>query len=159
MIHLPRFDALLWLMAISLIANGCAQAEKSQLPPTVSVKGTVKIDGLPLANAAVQFHPEGTTAGVGSGGYTDQHGNFELITVSGGSEITKGAPVGKYKVTVSKFMKPDGTDFPLDSKEPPGLTGAVETVPMIYSDPQWTTLDAQVPPAGGVIHLVLNTPR
>lgn len=150
---------MLWITAVTLAANGCTKAEKSKLPPTVSVTGTIKIDGLPLANAAVQFHPDGSTDGIGSGGYTDKDGNFELITVSDGSEITKGAPAGKYKVTVSRFVKPDGTDFPLDAEEPPGLSGAIDTVPMLYSDPQWTTLDAQIPPEGGVIHLVLNTPR
>jgi hypothetical protein len=68
-----------------------------------------------------------------------------------------GAPVGSYKVVISKLKRKDGSDFPLDSPEGPMDAGADESLPPIYSDPEKTTLTADVPAGGGTVDFPLKS--
>jgi hypothetical protein len=75
------------------------------------VSGTVTAKKLPLKAGQVTFHPVGKTEGSGgtgfSGGTIDATGKYDIFT--GG---TKGAPLGKYKVTVNPAMMPSTSGAP-----------------------------------------------
>jgi hypothetical protein len=113
----------------------------------------VTLDDKPLANATLQFVPDGSTIGTGSGGATDAEGKYTLRTAHSGV----GAPVGQYRVIISKFKRPDGSDFPLDSPEGPMDAGADESLPPQYSDAVQTKLTATVPDGGGTIDFPLRS--
>jgi hypothetical protein len=99
---------LLAIGAMLIATVGCG----SDHPPVEVVTGTVMYNGAPLAEATVSFHPDaqnalGTASRVSSG-ETDAQGVFRLTTnfVDGGSIVPlDGAPVGTYKVTVTKLKK------------------------------------------------------
>jgi len=87
---------------------------------SVSVEGTVTLDGQPLAEATVQFISEtGTTAGA----VTDKNGRYVLTYVEG----KRGVPPGKYKVRIStargESETPDGKPIP----------AVPERIPMQYN--------------------------
>lgn len=137
---------------------GCAGSSGPVLPKTVPVKGVVTLDGKPLTNAMIVFIPTGSTTGIGSSGYTDKDGKFELQTASG-SVKTPGAPPGDYRVVANKFKNPDGTEFPADSKEGPATSRATETLPMHISDYIQGGTRATVPAAGGEVPIAfVSTP-
>lgn len=61
------------------------------------VRGQVQLDGRPLADAQVVFHPAlGAPAISKPFAQTDSQGNFSLTTVQSGD----GAPAGEYAITV-----------------------------------------------------------
>jgi hypothetical protein len=78
--------------------------------PTVSVTGTVTHKGEPLEGASVMFGRGGRdiTKGEIAIGKTDADGRFSLSTYVGPQEELKGAVVGKYDVTISKYIIPHG---------------------------------------------------
>ena len=71
--------------------TGCVGDNGPQLG---TVTGFVKLDGEPLENASVSFHPG---AGRGSFGKTDANGNYELRYT--GSQM--GATLGNHQVTIT----------------------------------------------------------
>jgi hypothetical protein len=77
------------LVALALLV-GCGKRTK-----TVPVSGIVKIDGVPLKDARVTFHP--IDGGKMAFGNTDAEGRFTLTT----SNSNDGAVPGQYRVTVS----------------------------------------------------------
>jgi hypothetical protein len=135
-----------------LFVVGCEGRDPS-LPALVPVTGTVTIDGQPATNTTVQFIPTGSAAATSSGGATDSSGKYQLRTAHNG----EGAPVGEYRVVISKLKRKDGSDFPLDSPEGPMDAGADESLPPQYSDPQKTKLTAKVPSGGGTIDFPLKS--
>lgn len=137
---------------------GCSGSSGPVLPKTVPVSGIVTLDGKPLSNAMVVFIPTGSTGGIGSSGYTDKEGKFELQTASG-SVKTPGAPPGTYRVVANKFKNPDGTEYPADGKEGPATSGATETLPMHISDYIQGGTPATIPPTGGELPIAfVSTP-
>jgi hypothetical protein len=139
------------LLALALL--GCGQSRDPNLPDLVPVSGQVTLDGNPLANASLMFVPTGSTPGTGSGAVTDAKGKYELRTSHDGI----GAPVGQYKVIISKLVLSDGSDYKLDSGVSPMDAGADESLPAQYSDPDQTILTANVPEGGGPIDFPLNS--
>ena len=78
------------LLSLSLLAVGCQKG-----PELGSVKGTVKLEGQPLANATITFTPE--PAGRSSMGRTNDMGEYELrYTATSG-----GALVGPMRVRIT----------------------------------------------------------
>jgi hypothetical protein len=78
----------------------------------VPVAGKATADGQPLTRGVVSFNPDpakGNTARVACRGRVQGDGRYELYT-DDGSRVTKGAPVGWYKVT---FASTPGDDRPL----------------------------------------------
>jgi len=106
--------------------------------PLTPVTGTVMLDGVPVAEAKVNFFPQLETKGNGGWGITDASGKYALKTPQGGT----GVPDGAYKVTVSLRRNPDGSLPKPD--EPPIESKAKETLPAIYSNESKTTLKADV---------------
>jgi len=105
---------------------------------TVPVAGVVTVNDQPAANALVTFHPAGDTKGNGGNGSTDEAGRYVILTLHG----KKGLYPGKYTVTVSRRLNPDGsppapTEMPIESK-------ARETLPPKYADAAKAELTAAV---------------
>ncbi|HVX13797.1 MAG TPA: hypothetical protein VHC22_21625 [Pirellulales bacterium] len=129
---------------------GCGRATAG--PPklqTMPIKGTITLDGQPLAGADVTFI-------VGAlpdtfAGRTKDDGTYELQGLSGREANLNGA----CKVTVSRLAKRDGS--PLGPDETPADAGAVEQLPPKYSRYDATTLTATVAPTGGTFDFALTS--
>jgi hypothetical protein len=134
--------------SIVLIVLGCSS--KPVEPTYPPVTGKVTLNEKPLVGAVVTFIPVGSTVGNTVGGGTDQSGQYNLQ----GPRGSKGAAPGEYKVVISQWLMPDGT-LP-QAGLPPANSGAVESLPAIYSDPAKTTLKATVPAAGGNFDFALK---
>ncbi|HWB08847.1 MAG TPA: carboxypeptidase-like regulatory domain-containing protein [Pirellulales bacterium] len=113
----------------------------------VPIKGTVTLDGKPLADAGVVFISESPPAAFS--GKTNEAGLYELQAIKGGNTAVQGL----YKVTISRLVKPDGT--PLGPDEAPMNAGAVEQIPAKYARGDLTTLSAEVGAGGGTFDFPL----
>ena len=91
----PFFCGVIWTIAFPLTMTGCGGGDS---PPLGKVKGTIKFDGQPLADATVIFAPT-AAGGTTSIGKTDAAGAYELYYTSD----TKGALLGKHEVKISTF--------------------------------------------------------
>lgn len=87
-----QLQALQCLVLICLVSFACSSRPDDQ-PELGEVTGIVTLDGEPLEDVLVQFSP---LEGRGSESMTDSDGKYELIYVY----PTKGAKVGKHKVTI-----------------------------------------------------------
>ncbi len=121
------------LLGLTLGCGGDA-ADADAIP----VAGAVTVNDQPAANAVVTFRPDGDTKGNGGAGTTDAAGLYEILTPQG----KKGLLPGKYKVTVSRRLNPDGS--PPDPKEMPIESKARESLPPKYADAAKTELTATV---------------
>src|SRR5687767_8346718 len=77
-----------------LLLAGCG-GSRSDLAP---VRGTVKLDGQPLADALVEFIPQGEK-GVVSLGRTDSNGNYDMMA----TRTAVGASRGVNKVRITTY--------------------------------------------------------
>ncbi|MFN0055646.1 MAG: carboxypeptidase-like regulatory domain-containing protein [Planctomycetales bacterium] len=140
--------ACLSLLLVALVM-GCNSGAKP--PPKIGtlipVTGTVTLDGVALADATVTFHPESASGFQGSFARTDAQGKYEMESPVGNNKRQKGAIPGKYKVTVSRLLKPDGTPH-TDDKVAPMNVGASESIAMKYADAGQTQLMYDVPSNG-----------
>ena len=86
--------SLACLLGCTLIA-GCSNS-----PPLAEVRGRVTMNGKPIKNVKVDFHPDPDkgTKGIGSSGTTDADGNFTLTYGEGGKP---GAIVGHHRVILT----------------------------------------------------------
>src|SRR5262245_19465673 len=99
-----------WLVVSSLIfVSGCGSGGKPppKLGELVPLTGTVTMDGQPLAQATVRFHPTEESGFHGCQGTTDENGKYKLETDIGDGKMKEGALPGHYQVTVSRLVKPD----------------------------------------------------
>jgi hypothetical protein len=134
------------LLLMSFVLSGCLDsvppAPKEDLVP---VSGTVKVGGTPTEGVLVAFVPSEGTSGQGSSAVTDSAGHYELVH---NASKKPGVPVGKYTVTFSKWVMPDGSPAPKD--QPPHRTGAKNLIPTPRggqgAGAQGSTVDV---PAGG----------
>ena len=78
------------LVVLLLALPGCGQSG----PQIAPVHGQVKLDGQPLANADIQFQPDGSLRS--SGGRTDDNGQYTLMYKRG----QPGAIVGTHTVRI-----------------------------------------------------------
>jgi hypothetical protein len=130
--------ASLWLV---LSLAGCREAEDPNLPPLVSAKGTVRLDGKPYSGATVVFLPAGENMASPASGFTDAEGKYTLQTLHRG----EGAAAGDYRVTISRFVMPDGSPYQPGPDSPAPIdVGAVEELAPGYSDPAASRLTAKV---------------
>lgn len=153
-----RIHAMIVLLNILAlgIAAGCRRDSRyDSLPELVPVGGKVTLDGKPLPRATLTFTPVGTTRGQISYGVTDENGQYEAML----DNDHKGLPVGEFKVLCNKWVMPNGSDFPADSKVPPGEAGAKELLPPRYSQEGLSQLKATVPAGGGTIDFPLKSGR
>jgi hypothetical protein len=83
----------------------------------VPVAGRATADGQPLTRGVVSFSPDpakGNTARVACRGRVQGDGRYELYT-DDGSRVTKGAPIGWYRVTIASTPG-DDRPLPVNSK-------------------------------------------
>jgi hypothetical protein len=101
-----------WFCAVlffggALAAMGCGNA--GGVGKAVPVSGKVLLDGKPLTGGQVTFNPDaGNTSKLVPFGQIGADGSYTLSTTSV-TETVKGAPPGKYKVTVSTDVPMMGT--------------------------------------------------
>ncbi|WP_347244323.1 carboxypeptidase-like regulatory domain-containing protein [Thermogutta sp.] len=119
--------------------SGCGRGG----PALGQVEGTVTLDGVPLPGARVIFSP--VDGGRSSMAVTDGSGHYELEFAAG----SKGAVVGKHKVTISTFEAGEKDDSGQ-------LVGFVpERVPAKYNTN--TTLEVEVKRGHQVIDFPLTS--
>jgi hypothetical protein len=127
----------------------------------VPVKGIVIFDDKPLANAAVEFHPE-AAGGRDATGFTDANGAFELTTL----RSKDGALPGSYKVTV-RFSEP--ASIPVDMKTAASVQKSMAeatksrqpsiVIPDIYRQVDQTPLQCKLPEDRNVKLELRSEPR
>ena len=144
--------AIAFGLAVFCIA-GCGKGVVSP-DPGVVVTGMVTMDGKPLPKATVRFVPESTKQGFGGSGVTDSAGKYELLSLVG-EEAAVGTPPGKYKVIITKMIKPDGSVA--DMMEPPMMSAARESFPLQYSDTASSILNETVSSSGGTFNFELTS--
>ena len=135
----------LWFtcLLLALALAGCGGAG------TTPVEGVVVLDGKPLANASVQFVPQGT--GRDATGQTNQNGEFAMSTF----QPRDGVLPGDYKVVISPPLgTPDPTQYATaeeamsTASKAPAPKGS--TFPQKYARPDQTPLKQTVPAPGKV---------
>ena len=133
----------LLLLASILLVAGCNRGPDG--PPLVPVEGIVTLDDKPLSGAVLLFQPQGNTLGQGGTARSGADGKFALTAFDLNA---KGAAPGSYRVTISKKVKPDGSDFNPRPDEDPMTAAYKELLPPQYTDDSLTTLSAEVPTEG-----------
>ena len=96
------------LILMQSIATGCGGDGLTR----VRVEGMLTSNGQPLANATVQFIPEGSTKGEGGIGRSSKDGAFQL---TGSRDGASGVVPGEYKVRVSLMVDSKGLPLPPDT--------------------------------------------
>lgn len=125
---------------------GCGGSGEPEIA-LVPVSGTVLADGQPLVNAMVTFAPYGEGQGRPAYGVTDSSGKYELKFVDG----RPGCPVGKFRVSISKFAQADGSPFPAGMPAEEQTAVGKEHIPAKYSSYDKTELWTEVTGDGGSI--------
>jgi prepilin-type N-terminal cleavage/methylation domain-containing protein/prepilin-type processing-associated H-X9-DG protein len=135
----PR--AAVWLIALAFGFVGCGHGQRSTVA-LVPATGKVTLDGQPLADATVEFVPDGDTKGQGGSGKTNAEGVYTLSTPFGEA----GVPAGDYKVVITK------SNTPAPASAEPGViipgAPADETLSPTYADRGDTVLKGTVPASG-----------
>jgi hypothetical protein len=129
-----------------LFAAGCFGDYDSKAPKLQPVTGVVKLDGNPMKNADLMFLPK--TGDLEAGGRSDADGKYELYV-----RDKKGAVAGSYKVTISKRVRDDGSEFPEDRS---AMGIGKETLPPKFVDRTRTELTAEVKEGSNEINFDLK---
>jgi hypothetical protein len=137
---------LSYVTLICAAAFGCSRSATAPEAKVLPVKGSVTLDGKPLAGAQVMFLTG--TPPVIFAGTTDDQGAYQLRGLESSLQ-------GECKVTISRFVKPDGQ--PLQPGEPPAVAGAIEQLPPRYSQFDLTSLARTVPAEGGTFDFELES--
>lgn len=135
-----------FLLLGCLLLTGC-----SGEPAYHPVSGRLTLDGAPVAQAAVMFHPR-ASGPVGSA-VTDAEGKFSVRAAN-----RDGLPPGDYTITVTK-QRTVGVEVGEDGLEKaPGSDVRIEwVVPEKYSTLDSSGLTASVPVATAVYELKLDS--
>ncbi|QDU37985.1 hypothetical protein Mal4_23040 [Maioricimonas rarisocia] len=128
-------------LVLALMVTGCSSSP-DDAPELVEYTGVVTLDGQPLGDAVVMFHP--TQPGLnGAAGQTNADGEFSLVTGN-----RSGVTPGNYKVTVSRIVTKDGspvsTDEGMDIEQLRMSGDASESIPDKYSALEQTQLTADI---------------
>ena len=98
-------SALCFLVSFPLM-TGCGGVKKPEgFPDVIPHTLVVNNNGVPEADVSISLLPEGVSGSWAVGGVTNSEGKGRLAT-SQGSYMQFGAPVGKYKVVLTKAGKP-----------------------------------------------------
>ncbi|REJ74118.1 MAG: hypothetical protein DWQ34_04155 [Planctomycetota bacterium] len=147
-------------IATLAVLSGCqsgaeAPTYQEDLAP---VSGIVTIDGEPAASVDILFTPVDDKRSVAgqrrASGQTGADGRYTLYSLPGGQvadmEQFSGVIPGDYKVTFSKFTMPDGTVWDSQSSDKgPMAVGAVESIPLKYTNPLTSEFRVSIPESGG----------
>ncbi len=129
-----------------IVAAGCGSKMAA-----VPLRGTVKLDGRPLANATVYFIADGS-GGRDAVGITNADGQFRLSTLKSGD----GALPGRYKVAIQPIAPAESGPAPTNPREAMWAVSRQPSRPAIvlpprYSQPDQTILVQDVPANGNVV--------
>lgn len=133
---------VLFASASGMFVIGCQPATDTSRVP---VKGIVLLGDKPLANTMLTFTPQNETPGQGGSGRSNAQGDFQIAGFDGKAGLT----AGDYRVSISKLLRADGSDFPANSELGPMDSDGRESIPEKYSDPLQTVLIAKVTPSVG----------
>lgn len=97
LIRLTPTKGILWGVVFTFLAISCTGCYRG--PKIATVRGTVTLDGEPLAHAAVVFNPE---KGRPAGATTNEDGEFALNFTQGRS----GALIGEHRVIITTRRDP-----------------------------------------------------
>lgn len=141
-----------------LVLAGCSDGSSTppKLPDTVKVTGTATLDGTPLDGAVIRFAPILEKGFHGATGVADALGKYELVTDIGNGKNRSGVIPGGYTIYVSRLVNPDGSLVPVNSEEPPMMSGARDTIPIKYSS-QESRLEYTVTAEGGTFDINLDS--
>ncbi len=117
-----------------LLTAGCMGGVDPKAPKLEPVTGVVRLNGEPLKNADIMFLP--TASNLEASGRSDDEGKYELHV-----RTKNGAVAGTYKVTISKRVREDGSEFPEDRSN---MGVGKESLPVKYVDRNSTDLTAEV---------------
>ncbi|QDU37070.1 hypothetical protein Mal4_13730 [Maioricimonas rarisocia] len=127
-------------LLLVLLTVGCGSSEKG--PELVPYSGIVSLDGQPLPDAVITFHPQEAGKN-GAFGQTNESGEFTLT-----SGKKPGIIPGSYKVTISRIVAKDGASVSpeegMDIEQLMMSGQASESIPEKYSSPQQTQLTADI---------------
>lgn len=140
---------MLLLVVAAVVAGGCGPGRLT----TVPIRGSITLDGKPVARATVLFVP--AAGGVPGRGVTDADGGFTLTTFAEGD----GAITGKHRVAVSK-MKVTGVDATEDGMLPATVSGEVRTIwvtPQKHADASTSGLEVDVARGMPAVALALES--
>jgi len=141
----------LMVVALTTFLAGCGGGSK--VPKLAPVTGTVQIKGEPASNVTVIFTPSAGTKSTGATGVTGPDGKYQLVHRSG----QPGIEPGKYGVTFSRMVMPDGQPLPAGTS--PTDVGAVEAIPEQFRNAANPIQTADVPEKGGTFDFGIGTPQ
>jgi len=140
-------------------ATGCGDSVVvPNWPDVVPCTGSVTMGGKPLTQAMVLFIPDVSTQGQGGSAQTDDSGKYTVSSRNSKGETIPGIIPGKYRVSFSRMVKPDGSVWVPDptSSAGPATFGAREELPLKYSDPANSIQIAEVKAGGAPVDFDLR---
>jgi hypothetical protein len=123
-----------WPLAVGLVLvmiSGCGGGRDPDEPPTVRVSGTLTVDGKPVSQGAVYFHPAKGRPATG----IVKNGKFTLTTYDEGD----GAIPGKNRVSVNVVE-----EVPTRG----GDTKSKSLIPLKFTNPDLSGLQLEIPESG-----------
>lgn len=135
-----------WLWCARVVALvvvvGCGE-QRSDL---AQVRGTVKLDGQPLAKALVEYIPQGTQ-GVVSIGRTDERGNYEMQATQSATGASLG--INKVRITTFEILDDNGKQSIVKERVPTKYNKATELTVTVKAERNMFDFDLVT--AGGKI--------
>jgi hypothetical protein len=123
-----------------LVTCGCS----SQSP---NVKGSVRLDGKPLADATLGFYKKGQKVATNFA-ETDAEGNFKVKP----DKAKRTLAPGTYNVSIQKFEQKDSKPLSPAERDTLILAGKMHnTLPKRYDSPTATPLTAEIKPGDNVL--------
>ena len=138
---MKRFPIIFVLLSLLVVLNmsGCSDGRLKTEP----VSGVITLDGAPLADATVSFHPKESGAGAAGFARTNEKGEYLLQTIQGNPDA--GTLPGEYSVTIAKYIGiPTGRKLTNDYGEVSDELNNVLVFPEIYVHPNKTPFSATV---------------
>ena len=133
----PILLSLSLLFIVTMI--GCSDGRLKTEP----VRGVVTLDGEPLAEATVSFHPKESGQGAAGFARTNEKGEYLLQTIQGNPDA--GTLPGEYAVTIAKYIGvPTGRKLTNDYGEVSDELNNVLVFPERYVHPDKTPFSATV---------------
>ena len=132
-----------------LLLAGCGGGRGDLAP----VKGNVKLDGQPLADAQVQFAPQEGT-GVVALGRTDKDGNYEMMATRTAMGASRG--VNQVRITTFEIEDHEGKQKVIRERVPTRYNSASEL--RVTVNAGRNTFDFELSSAGGKVEKMSESP-